>query len=502
MAINKQFSSVHTDYERCLTPKQIVVQCNLDTSAKGGLKEVCFSQASVTMGSTQTVAKQVKTCGKANIKVVFLDAEGMPKSFDYISDFTEDINDDLLVAGMVVNVDSVVVDTECGIVGNEIRVQTVIELRPTVIESQTFELLNNAEGALMQTEDCQCQCFVGYIDEQVAVVDEYKCGVCINDILLFDCNAIIDDVTYGDSKQMVCGRCICNIIYVSENQPANKTFVMPFAQEIIASEDEVLNVKASVKDCKLIILGTSDDNILRVEALIQLSGTRFVQSCCRVVKDIFSPSVELIEKTKTVSYQCNKPMCKCEEKISGNINIMGEESEIAQIMCSEVSSCSLENIVPMNKSALCEGLVAVNVLYCNVENQIKCAQIEIPFSLTMDCPEMTEGQCVVGNCMLCDLSAKLKRGREIEIVGLLQVRLQVKAQAQLCGIIDLQEGEVKSANTNSITIFIPSHNQTKWDIAKALGMPYEEIQQQNPYFDSENITAQSRIVVYRELAAK
>ncbi|MDE5549083.1 MAG: DUF3794 domain-containing protein [Clostridia bacterium] len=148
MAINTTFKSVSADYERNLDVKQIVMQCNFDTTSKGGVSKVCALSGDVRITKTQTMSKQIKTSGRVCIKLVYLDAEGKLNNFDYISDFSEDVNNDNVIADMPCLVRASVIDMQSSISGSEIKVQTVVELAPTIVEINTVDVLEDAVCAL------------------------------------------------------------------------------------------------------------------------------------------------------------------------------------------------------------------------------------------------------------------------------------------------------------------------------------------------------------------
>ena len=60
MAINTVFKSVSSDFERTLDGKQIVMQCNFDTTSKGGVSKVCALSSDVQITKAQALSKQIK----------------------------------------------------------------------------------------------------------------------------------------------------------------------------------------------------------------------------------------------------------------------------------------------------------------------------------------------------------------------------------------------------------------------------------------------------------
>ncbi|MDE5991163.1 MAG: DUF3794 domain-containing protein, partial [Clostridia bacterium] len=289
MAINTIFKSVSADYERNLDVKQIVMQCNFDTTSKGGVSKVCALSGDVRITKTQAMSKQVKTSGRVSIKLVYLDAEGKLNNFDYISDFSEDINNDAVIADMPCLVRASVIDMQSSISGAEIKVQTVVELAPTIVEINTVDLLEDAEGALSLKEEQQYQKYVCSVDESVEISDEYSCGAKVDDVLFFDSKAIVSDVDNADGRLVVTGQAEVSLIYISEGVVSTKNFNIPFAQELaVKDEDLRACISASVKESRLVIEGSENDNTFKVTVTVALQGFVMQSQCVNAVTDLYS----------------------------------------------------------------------------------------------------------------------------------------------------------------------------------------------------------------------
>lgn len=498
MAINTTFREVKLDYERALAPKQIVMQCNLDTSAKGGAQKVCFVTGDVVITKAQALSKQIKVSGRAGVKLVYLGADGQIKSFDYISDFAEDISDDLIAADMPVRVSGQIVDTETSLSDDEIKVQIVVQLDGYCIESQTEEFLAQTSGALQQRKKVRGQTFVEYLDQEVELSDEYESGVCVQEIILFDVKAQVTRTQCTGDKIVVEGQASADIVYLAEEVLTPKTITIPFVHEIAGHDgDMAACIECVVKDSKLVLLGTEKDNTLRVELRLGLQGALFCGEEISLVDDMFCPESELQINRRCLQCSPIVESFDLSERIGGEAGV--EENGVRKIMFRTVVGTQVSNAIATENALNVEGLVTVGVVYQDEENQLKCVQIELPYAVAFDREGICDGDTACVRCMASDVGGKVKRDSQIELSVELKFYVCLHREESVCGIVAVEEGQPRAVSNSGIVVYFPKEGETMWEVSKALAMPAEEIMAQNPYAGGE-MTGEERLVVYKMLS--
>ena len=499
MAINTIFKSVSADYERNLDVKQIVMQCNFDTTSKGGVSKVCALSGDVRITKTQTMSKQIKTSGRVCIKLVYLDGEGKLNNFDYISDFSEDVNNDAVIADMPCLVRASVIDMQSSISGGEIKVQTVVELAPSIVEINTVDVLEDAQDALVLREDQQYQKYVCSVDESVEISDEYSCGAKVDDVLFFDSKAIVSGVDNTDSKLVVTGQAEVCLIYISEGVVSTKNFNIPFAQELaVKDEDLRACISASVKDSRLVIEGAESDNTFKITLNVALQGFVMQSQCVNAVIDLYSPSNMLDMTSERVIFDSQKGVMRFEERISGSVSVENSDESIKSILSCIVTQNTLSNLVAMDNSLLAEGVLNTSVIYETEDGATKCMQVELPYSLQFDADGVDAQTILCGSAIAVDCSYKVKRDREVEITSNIVISVCSMSRIENTLIKSVEEGERITTNSNAISIYIPDRGESIWQVAKTLGMSIESIKEQNPNLDAL-MAGDERIVIYREI---
>lgn len=498
MAINTITKTVNTDYERTLDGKQIVTQCNFDTQSRGGVSKLCALTGDVQIIKAQTLSKQIKISGRLALKLVYLDGEKQLKNFDYISDFAEDVNDDCIVADMPCIVKAQIVDIQSGVTGNEIKVQTVIELTSSVVEIATKEILADAEGALTLKECAYFQKYLGVIDEEFQLSEEYATGVKVDDILLYDAKAIVLGVENVSDKLEVAGQVEICLVYNAEACVSTKNITIPFVQQTaVSGENLTACVNAKVKDSKLVIEGDDKDNTLKAYVTVALNGFVMQSQQDDIVSDLYSPCNKLEISRSETDYLRQTGVKKYEERISGSVAVEDGES-IQSIVSAIVTQNTLSSLVAMDGELLAEGVANTSVIYKNAEGENKCIQIELPYSLQFPSAEVKPDDVLSGTAIATDCTYKKKRDKEIEITLAVLVGVCSRRKCKAQVVTSVEEGEALERNESAVSIYLPDKGESLWQVAKTLGASIESIKAQNPDVCNE-MQGDERIVIYREI---
>lgn len=498
MAINTITKTVNTDYERTLDGKQIVTQCNFDTQSRGGVSKLCALSGDVQIIKAQTLSKQLKISGRLALKLVYLDGEKQLKNFDYISDFAEDVNDDCIVADMPCIVSAHIVDIQSGVAGNEIKVQTVIELIPSVVEISTNEIIADAEGALALKESACYQKYLGVIDEEFSLSEEYATGVKIDDVLLYDAKAIVLGVENNADKLEVSGQAEICLVYNAEGSVSTKNITIPFVQQTaVSGENLTACVTAKIKDSKLVIEGDEKDNVFKTYVTVSLSGFVMQSQEDETIADLYSTENQLNVTRIQTSYLKQTGVKKYEERISGSVAVEDGES-IQSIVSAIVTQNTLSSLIAMDDELLAEGVATTSVIYKNAEGENKCIQVELPYSLQFPSKGTLQDDLLSGNAIATDCTYKKKRDKEVEITLAILVSVCSRRKISAQAVSGVEEGEALERNDSAVSIYLPDKGETIWQIAKTLGSSIESIKAQNPDLGSE-MQGDERIVVYREI---
>jgi hypothetical protein len=149
-----------------------------------------------------------------------------------------------------------------------------------------------------------------------------------------------------------------------------------------------------------------------------------------------------------------------------------------------------------------EGLVNTGVIYWNRETDSRhSVQVEVPFSLTLNVPNVTEGCEVFAKGMICDITARPRKGIEIDITAPVTVHIQVFEVKDGCCVKEVELGAERDLKMSAIAVYITKEGETLWDVAKALCTTPELIMSYNPGLKMP-LAGGEKILVYRQHCAK
>lgn len=494
MAVNTTFRTVKFAYECALDPKQIVLQCNLDTSAKGGVSRVCFCAADAKVTATQAMSKMVHVSGNASIKLMYLDAQGEIRSMDYLSDFADDVADDRIAAEMPLRASASVTDIQTAINGNEIRVQFVVTLQIHAIESRTMEVLDGVTGALMMPGTIRSQEFTGYIHETTDVQDTCETGMPIDEILLFDVRGYVSHNEEHDDKRFIQGQVVADVVFRSGEEIHMQSLDVPFLRETAYPAQAQGCIGCEIADSKLIVEGTDQSGILRMEATVCLTGAMFLSEEIPVVADVDCPTCRLDVRTDRACYPVHLATEQIKERLIANTQ--AGEKDLATVRVLQLLRSELTSVRVSDGEIACEGVLSIGAICNTTDGENVCHTIEVPFALQAPCAGAKDGDSGEAQIAVSDLNGRIRRDREIEVGVSVAISVCIRRTVCVQAIVGVTEGEAIEPSKNGIVAFFPSEGMRLWDVAKALGMPTEEILRQNPTL-TEPLRSSDRVVVYK-----
>lgn len=472
---------------------QIVLECSVDTSMKGGVSGVLCALANVSGIHTTTATGQISAGGKLNVKAVYLNANGEVDNIDYICDFSKILPSENAVEDCVVCVSAKTIDVQTALSGDTVKIQVVVQLQPTVVVHNEFELLADCGDAYCTCTQSQF-CTLEKSDESVCTVSEqYSAGAVVEKILLFDSN--VNSCCVSGDK--VSGDVCVNLVYQSEGVVTQKYFAIPFVQDIGLCEGANVYAMAEVSASRLVIGGSASDNVLDIQVDVQMKTMQFTVKEEQLPFDLFKPGIEYKISRLCMSYDCiGQSLCK-EERISGSVEPQDETLGIGRICACNVVENSIATTEIKDNCIEVEGVACVCVLYKNGEDAAASVDIDLPYRISID--KDVCGDSFAVNTEICELSAKVKRDREIEVCATVSVKATAFERKSIDAITLAEEGEHTQPCEDAIAVYYASEGERLWDIAKKLSVSPQTIKEQNPEAE-DVITGSEKIVVYRELA--
>ncbi len=497
MTVQTTFNKFSNDVIKAQKCEQTVLACSIDTAMKGGVDKILCARAQISSLRIVPSDGSAEISGKLNVKALYLNAEGAPESADYISDFSKTVACPSAKEGCGATASAKVLDVRAAAEGDTLKIQTVVELCPSVAVNSGYELLENAEGAFLKRGESTFCRFVGY-DESVCTVDEqYSTGAVVEKVLAFDSNARICKVTPDGAGAIAEGEACVTIVYVSDGKAVQKNMTLPFVQRIATAEGARCDVKAEVRDSKLVIGGPATENVFDVKVDVALTAAVYENTQATLVTDAYCPAKELKLSHLCLSYEDYCDTVRTRERISGSVDAGVDGIGISRIVAAFEKDNAIATVDVGDDFATVEGVLAVTVVYLDDNEDYKSADIDLPYSVVVGISEGCD--TVKTEAESCDLTAKVKRDSEIEVTATVCVRATCGMTKRICAVDGVEEGEDIAPCEDSVSIYYVKKGETLWDIAKKLSMSPEDIAAQNGGI-SDAPDEGEKVVVYREVA--
>ena len=495
MTVQTKFNKYENDSlvtEKC---EQIVLACTIDTSLKGGADKVLCCRASVSGIRVVASDAQAAVSGKLNVKAIYITPEGEPDSIDYVSDFSKTIVCPSAVDGAFIRVDAKVIDVQAATEGGTVKIQTVVEFCPHVVVHREYELLEDAEGAFVKRGTSTFCKFEGLTETGITVNEQYATGAIVEKVLAFDTSAAVCKVTEDGEGALAEGEACVTLVYQSEGKAVQKNMVLPFVQRIEGKEGAIYDVRAEVKDSKLVIGGGANENVFEVNVDVCLSAMVFRMTEAELATDAYCPTKELKLSRMCSSYKYLCKTMRTRERISGSVETGADDLGVSRVVAAFETDNALATVDVGEDFIRAEGALAVCVIYKDDNEDYKNVSIDLPYTIELP----GKGDAATVEVRACDITAKVKRDSEIEVTATVCMSIDDVCEGRINAIDGVEEGADMQPCEDAVSIYYTKQGETLWDVAKKLSMSPEAIAAQNPSL-GEQLSAGDNVVVYREVA--
>ncbi len=503
MAVQPEFQFLRNDCKKQTGKVQAVVEGKINCPKD--IARVISVNADSSVLSYEVLNGEVALNGRVNFKVLILDTFGDVQCLDYNADFEEKIKDDNIKSYCKPYVHTCITDTEIvSVNSSKITIAAVVENSVDCVCSMELNYLSGGEGLLIQKEHALTNVLVGNSNEIITQSEEVSIKDSVKDILYCEGRVVIDNVESLNDAISVSGFMFADICYTYSNEYVgvkNMCAEIPFNQEIqiesVETGDKVC-ANALLKNIKAVIdedFGEKD-NTVKINTDILLSASVYRESDSEVVNDAFSLSNEIALTGETLQYNRFLFPFYSAHSVDGSATLEEELPSIAKIECCCGSRVNIANIIAGNGTVTVEGVVNTGVIYNSFEeNGLNSVEVELPFSVNMNAKDVLDCHKITGRAIVSDISAKQRKGREVDITAMLKFEFNVDNQSSVYGITAIEEKEPLAFEKPAISIIFAKEGQTPWDIAKKIKIEPSKIKAGNGETFKEN----EKIIVYRQL---
>lgn len=493
------------DYCREFAAGTATIECNIDSSSKGGVGKLLSVAASIKSATVDKNGDSAKVMATLNCKVVFLNKAGEFDSFDYLCDFSQAVsqtngeyslqnfNHLWAVCG--------VADIDSSVAGEMIKVQSVVNIKIFGILAAKSECISDTEeNIICKKVEVSTQTLTNISEQAIELEESFDTGCTVDKILYQDVSAMINSTKTMDGKCLVSGNICGNLCYLSEGVVTSKNFNTPFSEELTCegmTENDKANVFVKNCECKIVLTGMEGENVILMQTKVVVRIDCFRIENRQIVTDAFLSDFEIETEEEKCEFGIQDKTYNLFDKIVGSAEIGDDMIGVSKVICTSLSRNILVNTYYDDGKIIVEGVLAVNVVYLTVEDNPQSILIELPYSLQFD--EVIEGndKKLFAEAIVDNLFAKVKRDREFEVTANISITINSISCKKCKAIKNIVLTDIKKGNGFSIVVYNCQEGDTLWDVAKAIGTTEENIAMQNCNLD-ENL-AGKKIVYYRQI---
>lgn len=433
--------------------------------------------------------------GRANFKLVYVDAEGVPKGVDYNADFSVKVEGDISADDILLSKIEIV-ETDVTADGS-LLLSAVIDVSVNTVKRCEFEALTEAEQCYKTLKKALIPEFIATKTSVLQVYDEISVGE-VESILLVDSSVIIRKATAEDNLVRVEGTVYASVTFAESGEIKAKTLEIPLSDEIavdgVRAGDKV-SADAVIRNSRIVLQGVTGDNIIRYESDAAITLRVFRDRETELIGDMFMLTNEVDIKRAKNSFVCLDDCKYFSERVSGTAVLSDNRAAARDIIALPYARCYTSRADSSEDGLTVEGLVNTDIIYRD-ENGYNSVRAEIPFSVTLP-GDFATGVKV--SCCIEEIAARVKRDREIEVNLTLGIQACEYTECEAEYICEVELGAEKEQNTSALSLYIVSDGDEMWDVCKALTATPEEILKQNPTLTLP-LADGERIIYFRSLA--
>lgn len=506
MAIEPNYERVVSSERKKLGVTQAVIECRLPASDSSEIAKILCANAKSFILNSEVSDGEINFNGNVNFQVIYENSEQEVNGLDYTADFKDKFLNNEIVLGMVPIVTSSVVDVNTSIGGQDVKVVAIVEICVEVIKTQEVNALTGATGnnVFFNTDMLKVSNFAGVLSDKFDSTYDIEIKDNVEKVLEVSCSPYIESVTPQNQFAKVVGGANIDICYVTsgeQNMLRTHQAKVTFEQEVaLESLTETTCIQSNLNiNNSLIKITTNIDAdyaIVNLNLPYEYLGYAFNQTELEIVDDIFSTDNFL--KVNTTGF--NTLVCgghlNLENKVTGSVEC--DERTMDEVLGTCCNTVTLATSFIDNGSLVLEGVASTTVLYFNKEtNNTYSMLVEMPFSIMESTNDLTDNFVPVVNLSLGEVSAKVKRGKDLDVSATLFVYADFYAVNPEAVISEVNVMEEKPEASSMLTIYVVKPNETIWEIAKHLNVSPDSLLEQNPEVQLP-LMGGEKLIVYRQ----
>lgn len=509
MAIEPNYEKVVSSERKKLGVTQSVIECRLPADDANDVLKVLCANAKGFILDSAVKNGEIEFSGNVNFQVIYENLSKEVNGLDYTADFKDKFLNSEISVGVVPVVTCSVIDVNTAIMGKDVKVVAIVEVCVEVIKNTEVNALTSVKGdnVYYNSDTLNISSFLGVLSNKFESTYDIEIKDNVERVLEVSCSPYLESVTPQNQFAKVVGGANIDICYVTSGEEkllrTHQTKV-EFSEEValdLLTENScvqsLLNINNSL--IKITTNIDSDYAIVNLNIPYEYWGYAFNKTTLDIVDDVFSTDNFLKVNTTGFNSVCCGGHVNIENKVSGNVE--SQEHSVDEVLGTCCNTVTLATSFIEDGGLVLEGVASTTVLYLNKEtNNTYSMVVEMPFSINEKVGDLSDDFVPVVNLSLGEVGAKVRRGKDLEVVATLFVCADFYSDKIDAVISNVDVLEEKPESESVLTIYIVKPNETIWEISKQLNINPDSLLEQNPEVELPLIGGE-KLIVYRQKEA-
>lgn len=428
--------------------------------------------------SCESADKRALIKGRACFRLIYLDKSGECKGVEYNADFDLQVDGDF-VEGDIVQAKICVIEADAN-ASQALKLTAVLEICASAIVREDVEMLVGCDKCYKTLKDIVLPTFIATKQASLSLSGEQNVGREVQNVLGINTFCTLDDTQAFEGGAKIHGSAVVRVTYCADDEVQQADITIDIDDEIGidgVEADDKLMANVTLKSAKVVLSGVTDDNIIGVDVEFLVKIDAFRCQNLSVIDDLFLLCNEIKTQRQTRDIECYLGTRYLTKEVEGNAMLGDNRPPAQRVLALPNASCYTTKWYPDEQGRLTvEGVVNTDIIYLD-ENGTNSVKAEIPFIVVCDkCDTDIQRVC----CSVQDISAKIRREREVQISLSLGVEICEFAAQQIEFVSSVEIGDERVQNTVALSLYITSKGESMLDLCKALCAMPQEIEQQNP----------------------
>lgn len=499
MVFEPNFTKVASSTRKNLGITQSIIELKLPTN-EDVIDAIYSVSAKSTIVSSEVAGNTINFVGLVDFQAIF-ESAGI-SSLDYSAEFKDKYVYDSELAGEII-LTSNVIDVTSSIVSNGIKVVAIVEITVDQIVSTDINVLTsvNSDNSYVSLKDIEFNTYLGRAYEKFDVTQEFDIKSASR-ILMVTPSVCMTSITPNDNFVTVAGVLNVDVCYQTgeSNSDIESDFrSFDFNYDVaLAGINAQSNLQSAISilfnEIKVSTVLEEGGASINLYVPLIYTGYVFNKTALQVVDDVYSKTNYLSITNENFETLAGLNSIQFKDTISGTASIADTAPFIDDILGVCTNNIVLASSRVEDGRLNIEGVANATVVYFTKEtNQITSVQVEMPFSIE----KKVEGlEAKVVTLCLSDISARSKRGKEIEVSSDLGIYVDMYSTDDMMVISNVILGDEKPKDDCALYIYIVKPGESVWDVAKEMNVSEDLILEQNP--DTElPLVAGTKLVIYK-----